>query len=311
MGGDDLGSDDEYLTAPLKSNVVTGDDNDDVSSNDDQGDDFSAVEGGTSTFRDDDESSAVPANGNKRKRDVDNTSKHTKQQQQQLQHTPSSSTALSSQFKRSKKGRNGGPLQSLGTKILDETIQSKAEIVSVYAGVKFLPQHMARPLNDKNTHSNNFMDRLLCWISKKQLKKIIARKSPKMIIVCLSARRCVAVLKDLVPLRLRVAKLFPKQGTIDDQARQLETTDFGLAVGTPHRIKELLEKESLSLNGTALFGLDVYENDKRFSVYTLADTAVPTQELLRDHVYPQCCNNNGGGDNKSGKKGQELKVAFV
>ena len=95
---------------------------------------------------------------------------------------------------------------------------------------------------------------------------------------------------------------------MDDQAKQLESTDFGLAVGTPHRIKELMERGSLSLNGTTLFGLDIFENDKSFSVYTMADTSPPTQDLLKDHVYPQCVENRA---NKNGKRWSDLKVAFV
>lgn len=173
---------------------------------------------------------------------------------------------------------------------------------------------MARLSNSSNgdAFSNNFMDRLLSIISKKQLKKSTTRKSPKAIVVCLSARRCVAVLKDLVPLKLRVAKLFPKQGTLEEQAQQLETAEFGLAIGTPHRINELLERGSLSLKGTSLLGLDVFENDKSYSVYTLADTAVPTQELLKEHVFPQCAAYSSSGSKSGNKKGQqELKVAFV
>merc|ERR1712166_814329 len=148
--------------------------------------------------------------------------------------------------------------------------------------------------------SNNFMDRLMCLISKKRLKKQQQQKSPRAVILCLSARRCVAVLKDLAPLKLRVAKLFPKGGTIDEQARQLESTVCGIAVGTPHRIKELIDRGSLSLKNTQLFGLDTFENPKNFSVYTLPDTAPFIQTLLKDHARPVCC---------GGRK--DLKIGFV
>jgi U3-containing 90S pre-ribosomal complex subunit len=306
MGGDDLGSDDEYLAAPLKSAVDSYDSSSNNDHNDDDDEEYS-VEGGPGTPRKRVVSDTLTTNSNnnaKRKRDDGNE--------------PQQSSSLPSQPKRSKKDRKGAPLRVLGTKILEESASSQAELLSQYAGVPFSPQHMARHLpsssnnHNRNSNSNNFMDRLLSLISKKQLKKTTAkRKSPKAIIVCLSARRCVAVLKDLAPMRLRVAKLFPKQGSVEEQAKQLETTDFGLAVGTPHRIKELMERDSLQLDGTALFGLDTFENDKSFSVYTLADTATPTQAMLKDHVHPHCCESSGSGSNKNGKKVQELKVAFV
>lgn len=303
MGGDDLGSDDEFLAAPLKSAVVG---HDDPSDDEDDDDDFSVEGGLVKTWKEEAAAAAVvvvndvvPGN-NKRKQDSD-----TGRQQ--------SSSSSSPQRKRSKKDRTGGPLRSLGTRILEESASSQAELLSQLANVKFSPHHIAKPLSraGSNSSSNNFMDRLLCLISKKQLKKTLTKKSPRAIVVCLSARRCVAVLKDLAPLRLRVAKLFPKQGSIEEQAKQLESSDFGLAVGTPHRIKELMERGnnclSLSGGGTVLFGLDVYENDKSFSVYTMADTSPPTIDLLKDHLHPQLMFN----DSKNGKRGGELKVAFV
>lgn len=292
-----MGSDDEYLTAPLQSAVENDLDDDDRSHYSSDDDAFDRRDKAVISPSNHDN------NNNKRKRDNPDTT----EKQQQQQKTPSS------QSKRSKKDRNGGPLRKLGMKILDESTRSKAELLSNYAGVQFLPNHMARLSNSSNGNafSNNFMDRLLSIISKKQLKKSTTQKSPKAIVVCLSARRCVAVLKDLVPLKLRVAKLFPKQGTMEEQAQQLETTEFGLAIGTPHRIKELLERGSLSLKGTTLLGLDVFENDKSFSVYTLADTAVPTQELLKEHVFPQCAAYSSGSKGGNRKGQQELKVAFV
>jgi hypothetical protein len=291
MGGNDLGSDDDYFAAPLKTTAA---DDGAISSSDDD-DDFRIEGDGPSSFLQggDQDTKEMISNVivNKRKRDNAGENGNSTQQQQ-------------SSKKRSKKERQGGPLQGLGTKIRDESLESKARLLSGYTKVQFLPQHIARPNNNDNLESNNFMERLMCLISKKQLKKTSLKASPRAIILCLSARRCVTVLKDLAPLRLRIAKLFPKQGTVEDQAKQLENSEFAVAVGTPHRVKELMERGSLFLKDTQLFGLDVFENDKNFSVYTLADTSPHVEDLLKDHVHPQL-------SNKQRKKGNDLKVAFV
>jgi hypothetical protein len=292
MGGDDLGSDDEYVTGPprVRSIVSNNKGNDDLSSQDDDNDNDVVVSSGRK-----EPSSSVT----REKRNRDGTTNH----RETL--PPTSLGSGGTDKSTSKRRKQGGPMQVLGGTIRHESILSKADILSKFANVVFQPQYIARPQHSDNIDNNNeggghsisigrmdsddnVMDRLTSLIAKKQLKAKVQKKSPRAIILCLSARRAVAVLKDLAPLKLRVAKFFPKQGTIDDQARQLETIDFGVAVGTPHRISELIERGSLSLGGTRLVGLDTYENDKGFSVYTLLDTAPHTEKLLRDYVHPEC-----------------------
>ena len=277
MGGDDLGSDDEYLSKPSKGAAGVDYDVED-----------SQIDQKRKRNNDDDDNVDNSNEGEK------SSSKEQQQQQQQR-----------------KKKKGGGPMRVLGTNIRMESIESKAEILSKYADTDFKPIHIAKQTsksdtsrlinkNDNNLDSSNFMDRLLCLISKKQIKIKQQQKSPRAIIVCISARRCVEVLKDLAPLKLRVAKLFPKQGTIGEQSRQLETTVCGIAVGTPHRVKELIDKGSLNLKNTQLLGLDTFQNPKNFSVYTLPDTAPFIQSILKDHAQPVCC---------SGRK--DLKIGFV
>jgi hypothetical protein len=277
MGGDDLDSDDDYLAAPLGGAA----DN--------------AVD--SSSEEEDDEQHRV--------RQQEQISKRQRTTESDERIKSSAASNGDAKEKRKPKKR-GGPMQVLGSKIRLESAESKAEILSEFAGAEFQASHMAK-LSSKNNYdvdahidSANFKDRLLCLVSKKQLKNKLKQRSPKVVIFCLSARRSVAILKDLAPMRLRVAKLFPKQGTIGEQARQLETTEFALAVGTPHRIKELVERGSLTLKNTQLLGLDTFLNPKNQSVYTLHDTAPFLRSILKDHAQPLCV---------KGKK--DLKIAFV
>jgi protein CMS1 len=104
----------------------------------------------------------------------------------------------------------------------------------------------------------------------------------------LSARRAVQVLKELAPLNVRAAKLFAKHITIEDQVKQLQESPFGIAVGTPHRILTLAQQGSLSLEETQCVVLDTFVNDKKFSVYTLPDTMLHTQDFLKEYIKPAC-----------------------
>mmetsp|Transcript_22374 Transcript_22374/g.53234 ORF Transcript_22374/g.53234 Transcript_22374/m.53234 type:complete len:267 (-) Transcript_22374:46-846(-) len=266
MGGDDLGSDDEYFTAPLGGL-------------DDYGESLSED-------------------------DVHDAQK--KQREQSRKREQKGGVESNEGVPKKKSKKRGSPIEVLGSKIRLESAESKAQILSEFAGVDFYASHIAKISNknkeyvNSNIESESFRERLLCLISKKQLKSKLQQRSPRAVIFCLSARRSVAILKDLAPMRLRIAKLFPKQGTIGDQARQLESTEFSLVVGTPHRIKELIDRKSLTLKNTQLLCLDTFLNSKNQSVYTLHDTSPFLKAILKDHAQPVC--------NMNGKK---LKIGLV
>ena len=105
------------------------------------------------------------------------------------------------------------------------------------------------------------------------------------VIVCISARRATEILKDLAPLKMRMAKLFPKSGSVKEQ---LLTTPFGVAVGTPNRIHALAEKsETILLSKTHVVIFDSQISHKAYTVCTLPDTAPDCMRFLVEHVLPQ------------------------
>jgi U3-containing 90S pre-ribosomal complex subunit len=128
--------------------------------------------------------------------------------------------------------------------------------------------------------------------------------SPTVVIVCQSARRAVAILKECAALNMRVAKLFPKNGSVESQLAQLRASSttgapFGLAVGTPHRLQQLCQAGSqggLSFSKTQLVVLDCHASPKGFTVCTLPDTAPHTMSLLRDFVVPELLKERGRKD---------------
>mmetsp|Transcript_14682 Transcript_14682/g.20441 ORF Transcript_14682/g.20441 Transcript_14682/m.20441 type:complete len:283 (-) Transcript_14682:279-1127(-) len=146
--------------------------------------------------------------------------------------------------------------------------------------------------------------RLRSALSMKKLKKWKPIGSPMVVVVCVSARRAVAVLKELSGLKVRAAKLFAKHMDVDQQKELLRQSAYGLAVGTPHRLRALCEKDeeekksALNFDQTQLVLLDSHTNPKGFTVCTLPDTAPDCMHFLSENVTPQLA------------KRKEMKIAI-
>jgi protein CMS1 len=119
-------------------------------------------------------------------------------------------------------------------------------------------------------------------------------RSPCVLIISVSALRSVAILKQLSSLNLRAAKLFAKHMQVSDQVDMLEKTVYPIAVGTPNRLLKLSQMKSdidnrgaLNFENTELVIFDCYEDQKKFTVCTLNDTAPDLMQLLHEAVLPE------------------------
>jgi hypothetical protein len=164
----------------------------------------------------------------------------------------------------------------------------------------------------------SFLDKLRSAVSNKKLKNWgshpssspAAAASPCVIVVCISARRAVSILQELAPLKIRVAKLFPKNGSVREQLDLLRpgpgkggSNSCSVAVGTPHRLLVLAEELSKTARGasgaeggrpptpmtdrTQLVILDGHASSNQSTVFTMADTAPHCMKFLVEHVLPQ------------------------
>lgn len=123
--------------------------------------------------------------------------------------------------------------------------------------------------------------------SMKKLKEWNVKKSPMVIILCVSARRCVAVLKAISSLKIRCAKLFAKHLDLQDQISQLSSSPFPIGIGTPNRLSKLCLDGALNLQSTELVFIDGHEDSKAFTVLTLNDTALEVAKFIHEYVKPQ------------------------
>ncbi|CAI5708745.1 unnamed protein product [Peronospora destructor] len=134
----------------------------------------------------------------------------------------------------------------------------------------------------------SYIHRLLPTYKKEFLGKGKRRdKSPVLLILCSSALRCVELIKHLTSFKCRVAKLFGKHLKEDKQAKKLADNYFPIAVGTPARVKKLLEMRALSMNFTKRVIFDMEKDKKQFTVLDLKDAATEMMDLLQFHFLPQ------------------------
>ncbi|TDH68294.1 hypothetical protein CCR75_003243 [Bremia lactucae] len=123
-------------------------------------------------------------------------------------------------------------------------------------------------------------------------KGIRRDKSPIFLILCSSALRCVQVIKPLASFKCKVAKLFAKHMKADEQAKQLARNFLPIAVGTPARVKKLLETEALSLKHTTHVIFDMQKDKKQLTVLDLKDTASEMVDLLQFYLIPHLNKND-------------------
>ncbi|KAF0688101.1 Aste57867_20262 [Aphanomyces stellatus] len=116
-------------------------------------------------------------------------------------------------------------------------------------------------------------------------KGIKDKKSPILLIVCSSALRAVEVGKAIAVFKCHVAKLFAKHLKLSEQVDNLKRF-HPIAIGTPGRIKTLLEMKALSLECTTHVVLDMYRDSKNMSILELKDTAKDTVDCIREHMLP-------------------------
>ena len=150
--------------------------------------------------------------------------------------------------------------------------------------------------------------------SMKRLKNWKHSNSPMILIVSLSARRCVELQKQLSYLKLPVAKLFAKHMNVEDQVEMLnggkngdkggkgkKSRCFGIGVGTPGRLLTLLRYENngaansgaLRLNHTEVVILDCHKDSKGFTVCTLKDTAKELMEFMKEGAVSELGRREG------------------
>ena len=115
------------------------------------------------------------------------------------------------------------------------------------------------------------------------------RGCPMLLILCSSAIRATQIIKSISAklIKCKIAKLFAKHFKVEEQMEMLAKDYYPIALGTPNRVKKLIELGSLSLRRTALVLVDVTPDSKQFNILTLNEVGTDLYRLLYDQILPE------------------------
>ncbi|KAJ8410024.1 hypothetical protein AAFF_G00210650 [Aldrovandia affinis] len=115
------------------------------------------------------------------------------------------------------------------------------------------------------THSLSSYLKEICPKWAKAQKQHTVKKSLVLLIVCSSALRAIELIKQLTTFKgeAKVLKLFAKHIKVEEQVKLLDKGVTHIGVGTPGRIKALIEKDGLSLQALRFLVLDWNWRDQK------------------------------------------------
>jgi hypothetical protein len=111
--------------------------------------------------------------------------------------------------------------------------------------------------------------------------------APSVLVITHSAGRAMDLLRALSPFGARVSKLFAKHFSVAEAAAALrvDSPPAPFAVGTPHRVRALLDDGALSVDALALVVLDNEEDAKTMHVLTEKTASEELWSLYSAHLH--------------------------
>ncbi|KAG0172133.1 cms1 ribosomal small subunit [Apophysomyces sp. BC1034] len=147
-------------------------------------------------------------------------------------------------------------------------------------------------VNNEKFTSEHVLDALPNYIKfgvaahKKLAKAPTELASPVALVITHSAVRAVDLVRALKEFNetAKVAKLFAKHMKIEEQIYYLEKQPLHLGVGTPNRIKALVDQGHLRLDRLELVVVDTERNAKRFNIFDNDTVRGDLFSFLGSHV---------------------------
>lgn len=112
---------------------------------------------------------------------------------------------------------------------------------------------------------------------------------PILIIICASAIRATEIIKSVSSklIKCKIAKLFAKHFKLEEQIDMLSKEYFPIAIGTPNRLRKLVEYGALKLSAAKVVLVDLTPDVKRFNILTSNDVKSDFYPLLCEDIYPE------------------------
>ncbi|KAJ1832905.1 cms1 ribosomal small subunit [Coemansia sp. RSA 2711] len=132
-------------------------------------------------------------------------------------------------------------------------------------------------------------------LSTGKANKKVMLGAPQVLVLCSSAQRVLELVRRLRPVSRRaVAKLFSRHVKIDVQREMLGKSAVDVAVGTPNRVRRLLQGGDLKLNRLRLVVVDCWQDHKMRTVVDMDDTRDDLFAIWRDVLLPASKNPDYG-----------------
>ncbi|XP_064167049.1 protein CMSS1 [Anguilla rostrata] len=141
------------------------------------------------------------------------------------------------------------------------------------------------------THSLSSYLKEICpkWAKVQRLHT--EKRSVALLIVCSSALRAIELIKQMTTFKgeAKVIKLFAKHIKVEEQVKLLDKAVTHIGVGTPGRIKALIEKEGLSLPALRFLVLDWnWRDQKQRRMVDVPEVKGDLLKLLESGVMKGC-----------------------
>ncbi|KAI9469455.1 hypothetical protein LPJ78_000263 [Coemansia sp. RSA 989] len=152
------------------------------------------------------------------------------------------------------------------------------------ADIGLLPKHI---YSITNAHDSSLGSIVQSALSTGKAKNKVMLGAPQVLVLCSSALRVLELVKMFRPLCKRnVMKLFSRHIKISQQREMLKQTAVDIAVGTPNRVRKLLEEQSVKVNRLRLVVVDCWQDDKMRVVVDMDDTRDDLFGIWRDTLLP-------------------------
>ncbi|KAG8136737.1 hypothetical protein E2320_005293 [Naja naja] len=177
-------------------------------------------------------------------------------------------------------------------KMLNEHFGAKRSVIELEE-LK-LPDSCFLPANDL-THSFTSYLKEICPKWAKLRKNHTEKSSVVMLVICGSALRCLELIRSMATFKGdgKVMKLFAKHLKIQEQIQMLEKDVVHVGVGTPGRIKALIQQEGLKLTCLKYFILDWNHRDQKLRrLIDIPEIKKETIDLLEMELIKLCKNGS-------------------
>ena len=338
MGGDDLGSEDEYLfdngfvdsSAGRGTAISSGDDDSGSVSSADEDEPTAS-----SKKRKGEDQATMPASSSKKKRKNNDKLKPTSSKNLMihagrgiaLDSADAQASFLGTIYSHSMKMSGAGEGKGGESKDEEDGSDNEGDAATKQSTSFSFEEHIFATPKSVEAEAKKFQHNNLAAFlksgalpSNKRLKNWKHPHSPMVLIVTLSARRAVELMKQLSSsFKLPIAKLFAKHMSVENQCQLLKGVGEGkaggeglvggsqkgkakgrcysLAVGTPGRLLKLLRHErdepgsdglgALRLKHTEVVIIDCHEDSKGWTVCTLNDTSRELMEFMKEGVVSE------------------------